>query len=387
MQKNEMLAYADKLRDDGDFNSAAQFYFRVLKKFGFDENIATQQFVAYHHAGESLKAVWSLIFYISYGFSVEKLIFLLSRYASINIPKNFINDLFGQLFGKTSFENILKILELYRGENFNLIVTYEDILRKDIENKKLSYKELLNISDGNFSFDKAFRNDIFNVYDTEIKFNYNIAKEEIFNIFAFWDQPIPPTEVLDAVSSWKNISSENSLYDDESAKKLISNNFDKIVLQAYEKCYHPAMKSDLFRLCRLYANGGLYIDADEKMVGYAGHLFNLMNKMKLKILFVVDEYPKIALINNKAFCAVSNCNLILNIINKIVNNIFSSKEDKKNIPFITGPHAVTKILKEEILKNPDILDEIGFISLVAFNRVFKTVHMHYKNSNKYWRNK
>jgi mannosyltransferase OCH1-like enzyme len=254
------------------------------------------------------------------------------------------------------------------------------------EIKKLSYKELLNISNNDFSFDEAFRNSIFNVYDAEIKFNYDVEKEKLFNIFAFWDQIIPPTEVLDAINSWKSMGLEDSLYDDKSAKKLISDNFDKAVLQAYEKCYHPAMKSDLFRLCRLYIKGGLYVDADEKRVGCVSQVFSLMNKMKLKILFIVDEYPRKALINNKAFCAMPNYNLILNIINKIVNNIFSSKENKSNIPFITGPHAVTKIVKEEILENVDLLDEIGFMSLVAFNRVFKTVQMQYKTTDKYWKN-
>lgn len=113
-----MLTYADKLRDEGDFSSAAQFYFRILKKFGFDEDIAVQQFVAHHYAGESLKAVKNLIFYLNYGFSVERLIFLLGRYTSINISKNDINDLFASLLGKTSFENILKVLRLYRGGEF-----------------------------------------------------------------------------------------------------------------------------------------------------------------------------------------------------------------------------------------------------------------------------
>jgi hypothetical protein len=33
--------------------------------------------------------------------------------------------------------------------------------------------------------------------------------------------------------------------------------------EAYDKCYHPAMQSDYFRLCYIFVEGGCYIDADD----------------------------------------------------------------------------------------------------------------------------
>lgn len=38
-------------------------------------------------------------------------------------------------------------------------------------------------------------------------------------------------------------------------------------LSAYERCHHPAMKSDYFRLCFIARHGGFYVDADEVFQG------------------------------------------------------------------------------------------------------------------------
>ena len=45
--------------------------------------------------------------------------------------------------------------------------------------------------------------------------------------------------------------------------------------QAYDKCYHPAMQSDYFRLCYILVEGGCYIDADDVYAeGSYQHLFS-----------------------------------------------------------------------------------------------------------------
>jgi mannosyltransferase OCH1-like enzyme len=37
--------------------------------------------------------------------------------------------------------------------------------------------------------------------------------------------------------------------------------------QAFERCYHPAMQADYFRLCYVLVEGGIYVDADDVYIG------------------------------------------------------------------------------------------------------------------------
>lgn len=50
------------------------------------------------------------------------------------------------------------------------------------------------------------------------------------------------------------------MYDVQSGRSLIEKNFDKSVLDAYDKLKPYAYKSDLLRICSLYLTGGIYVD-------------------------------------------------------------------------------------------------------------------------------
>ena len=50
------------------------------------------------------------------------------------------------------------------------------------------------------------------------------------------------------------------VYDEEMCRKFIENNFDEDVLNSYNSLKPCSYKSDLWRFCVLYINGGIYID-------------------------------------------------------------------------------------------------------------------------------
>ena len=58
----------------------------------------------------------------------------------------------------------------------------------------------------------------------------------------------------------RNPELEFKLYDESECRNFIKNNFDKDVLDAYNKLSPSSYKSDLWRYCILYKNGGIYID-------------------------------------------------------------------------------------------------------------------------------
>jgi hypothetical protein len=91
-------------------------------------------------------------------------------------------------------------------------------------------------------------------------------------IVRFWHDPSgPPPDVAECLDSWLDAAStagaELLLFDDHQAHSFIAEQYGTTTSRAYESCPHPAMRADLFRLCWLVASGGVYIDADDALVG------------------------------------------------------------------------------------------------------------------------
>ena len=83
----------------------------------------------------------------------------------------------------------------------------------------------------------------------------------------FWDDTKTiPVDVRKCIDSWHPLDEqgfERLLFDDEDARHFIANNYDRHYLDAFERCRHPAMRSDYFRLCYIFKKGGFYVDADD----------------------------------------------------------------------------------------------------------------------------
>ena len=56
------------------------------------------------------------------------------------------------------------------------------------------------------------------------------------------------------------------LYDEEECKEFIKENFEEEVLNAYNSLIPCSYKSDLWRFCVLYINGGIYMDIKYRCV-------------------------------------------------------------------------------------------------------------------------
>lgn len=68
------------------------------------------------------------------------------------------------------------------------------------------------------------------------------------------------------MESWHGIAKDGFqllLFDDGAARTFIRRALGKRYAKAYDACYHPAMRSDYFRLCYVLIEGGCYLDADD----------------------------------------------------------------------------------------------------------------------------
>ncbi len=88
-------------------------------------------------------------------------------------------------------------------------------------------------------------------------------------IFQFWDQPEVPSDVESVMCLWReaNPDFEYVRFDDGHAQDFIASHYGGELLACYERCAHPAMRSDFIRIAYLFEKGGIYIDADEAPVG------------------------------------------------------------------------------------------------------------------------
>jgi mannosyltransferase OCH1-like enzyme len=86
----------------------------------------------------------------------------------------------------------------------------------------------------------------------------------------FWHDPhdVPP-DVRECLESWDTLRDEGfafRMFGDASATAYIAERYGSRELAAFNRCRHPAMRSDYLRICFVLAEGGLYVDADDVLL-------------------------------------------------------------------------------------------------------------------------
>lgn len=98
-------------------------------------------------------------------------------------------------------------------------------------------------------------------------------------IVHFWnDLSLLPQDVKACMETWKVLESSGykfKLFDEDLAREFIRKHLGERFVQAFNKCYHPSMKSDYFRYSYIYVKGGFYVDCDDIYHGKSiDHLFS-----------------------------------------------------------------------------------------------------------------
>lgn len=107
-------------------------------------------------------------------------------------------------------------------------------------------------------------------------------------LIRFWDDAdAVPSDVRECLESWNALREDGFdilTFDDHSAAAFIKENCASRHLEAFRRCHHPAMRSDLFRLCYLSSAGGFYVDADDAMTEGNWRLLYGNDRLKLQPL-------------------------------------------------------------------------------------------------------
>ncbi len=233
-----------------------------------------------------------------------------------------------------------------------------------------------------------------------------VARKPPKRIVQFWDDlDRLPGDVGECIETWKRIEEqgiERLLFDKHKARDFISQRLGPRYCHAYDRCYHPAMQSDYFRLCYILMEGGCYVDVDDVYEGHSvQHLFSdsrlriqplcydiATNTMVPPSVFTMPGAGVanwIFYFNNNPLIAGSGHPLIdralvqatLSLENDVIN-------DLPEIQSTTGPGNLTKSIFDAITESAEV--EQTLLVLRDWEQIAKTRwDLGYRGDTRNWR--
>lgn len=201
------------------------------------------------------------------------------------------------------------------------------------------------------------------IHNMKVKYNNMIIKN--FDIKPYYDSIIP----LNLYTYWhdENLPDflktnydllakqhplfNNELYNENTAEEFIKNNFHEDVLIAFKKLIPCAYKSDLFRLCILYKNGGIYLDIKYKCIN--GFNFIVLTENEYFVKDRQELNVDNPLIYNGLIISKPGNQILINCINHIVNNVKANYYGKHPLD-PTGPGLLGKFFSTETVSNMEL---------------------------------
>lgn len=233
-------------------------------------------------------------------------------------------------------------------------------------------------------------------------FSKNLPKR----IVQFWDDlDRLPGDVGECIETWRKTEEqgfERLLFDKHQAREFIRRRLGPRHKQAYDKCYHPAMQSDYFRLCYIFVEGGCYVDTDDVYDGAEiQHLFSdgrlkvqplcydiATNMMVSPSLFTkpgANAESWIFYFNNNPLIACSGHPLIDRALAQATLSL--GKDVTNGLPEIqstTGPGNLTKSIFDAVTESGEI--EQTLLVLRDWQNIAKNRwNLCYRNDPRNWR--
>jgi len=225
-------------------------------------------------------------------------------------------------------------------------------------------------------------------------------------IVQFWDDfKQLPKDVCSCIETWKIVETqgfETLLFDTYQAKDFIQRELGERHKRAFDKCYHPAMQSDYFRLCYIFVKGGCYIDVDDVYEDNNIQQFFNDNRLKIQPLCYdiatnkmvspsvftkhgTHETNWIFYFNNNPLIACSRHPLIECALTQATLSLERTKPHiLPEIQSTTGPGNLTKSIFEAITENCELEKTLQVVcewENIAINKW----DLSYRNDQRNWR--
>lgn len=190
-----------------------------------------------------------------------------------------------------------------------------------------------------------------------------------------WSTLDLPPKMLEVIQLNKSLNPEFTfhLYDDIMCKEFIEMHFEKDVVYAFEKLIPGAYKADLWRLCVLFVNGGIYLDIKFKCIN--GFTFsNVIDKEYLTLDIPSSSWTnKMHGIYNGFMVCKRNNPFLWKCIRKIVQNVMNLEYGKSCL-FPTGPGLLGDIYFEGIQDEMDFINKLNSDFDCVFLKILKILY-------------
>ncbi len=189
-------------------------------------------------------------------------------------------------------------------------------------------------------------------------------------IVQFWDDlGRLPQDVRECMETWRILELsgfELQLFDESSARDFILIHLGSRYVQAFDKCYHPSMKSDYFRYSYIFVEGGFYVDADDVYHGTTIDYLFLDGRLKLQpfcydiataqmvppSVFAnpgANQLSWIFYFNTTPLIAVRNHPIVERaLLNATTSLEHTSKDELPEVQATTGPGNLTRSVFEVV---------------------------------------
>lgn len=204
------------------------------------------------------------------------------------------------------------------------------------------------------------------------------------NIVQYWHSDKLPEKMKLATEKIKNSNPEFNyfLYNEKSALEFLENYFNEEVVYSFKKIKPSAFKSDLFRYCFLFINGGIYIDV--KLIPFNNFkLIELVNKEHYVKDYTACNNNNAGNISQTIIVSNKNNNLLLECIKRIIINVKHNFYGKSCL-LVTGPGLVAKTYRD-IQYNTNYIDmvHIGIDFIIKYNnKVILHIYPEYREEQK-----
>jgi hypothetical protein len=164
-------------------------------------------------------------------------------------------------------------------------------------------------------------------------------------IVQYWNAAEPPPQIARLMQGWAdcNPGHAHQRFDDTGAQDFLAGRFAPPVLLAYRHAQDFAQKSDLFRLAWLFAEGGVYADADDRAVAPLDALL----PAGAGFVAYQEEYGTLA---NNFLAAAPRDPVIGRALGAAVAAV--NRGDHDLLWLATGPGLMTRAFARELAQSP-----------------------------------
>ena len=198
------------------------------------------------------------------------------------------------------------------------------------------------------------------------------------NLIQFWDASTPP-EIEAGRIAWAGVApGRHRMFDDRTATDALSTLYGAEMARLYRRLWHPAVKSDVFRMAWIVAKGGAYVDADTRPLKGSGAFL----KRAANTCFAVSSsnLPKCVTLNHFIGGAVQEP-LWTAYLEHVLRRIGS--RDAGPIYMLTGPGALTQFLYDN--RDAAFVEPLRLLpTRTARKTLLKQIDAPYKNTARSW---